>query len=207
MAVSVNRNTKELRYGRSADGLAPAEWVIMRTYPIKPDDPNYPGDPDDPDARPIVKEPDGIQDIRDLVDAKVPNRYWDIDETDPKEPRFAEMDQAGKDAADTAAVVRDRQAMRAKLRNGVNAYLANKYPDAESQQLLEVLSVAQGKPDRQAMIRSVFTWKESVLAAAVDKLDEINAAPFPMRVAPLDLAAFDATDPQVTIKAVIRTTT
>lgn len=180
MAIGIERNTKAFVYGRPASKFGPGDWLVLTN------------------EHPLAKT-----DVHGLVVANVHPRYWKLDESNPAVPRVSEMSAPEKAAADAALVASDRAKLRRKTRDDVVGYLESKYPSAESQQLLELLSVAQGKPNRQALIRSVFTWKESVLAAGVAHIDVINADPEPLKVAPIDFAPFDASDPGVTIKQVL----
>lgn len=146
-----------------------------------------------------------IAQAKALAGANVLPRYWSVDDSDadPANWTVTEADQATKDAIDTAEAASDRQRLRARLKAKTRAYLDNAFSQDDSFYYLELYAISGGKPNRRAMIESVWTWKESVLDAVIAKFNEYGSAAHPIRVAPLDFSTFDGSKPSVNLKKVI----
>lgn len=181
IAKSLLNGTRRVLPSADTSQLNPADWFILRR-----------------------SAQNAIAQAKALA-GNVPPRYWVVDDSDadPANWTVTEGDQAVKDAVDGAEAATDRQRLRARLKAQTRAYLENAFPQDDVFYYLEIYAISEGKPNRRALIQSVWTWKESVLDAVITKFNEYGSAQFPIRVVPLDFSAFDASKPNVNLKKVI----
>lgn len=188
MAIAIHKITKEVKLRANTPDFPTVDWFIFRRISVA-----------------------AIAQINALIAGGIPSRYWNVDQSnlDPALWTVTEQNAAGKLATDTANAVTDRPPLRKNARNTLSNYLEKRYDDGLIQNFLVLASDAQGsKPNRLALIKTVFAWQATVMQALDTYIDSINAAPAPIQLAPFNPAAtFNATDPNVSLKNVLNLTT
>lgn len=184
MAVGINKVTKQIIRKHTPE-LPLVDWFVVtdRTEAVR-----------------VVTQASA------LMNANVPNKYWNVTGVEPNRD-IVEMTVPQKDAVDAAKAVSDRLNLKNALKEAARGYLENRYPADDVSYYLELFANGTGKPVRRALIASIWTWKETVLSAVIAKFNEYTASATPSQVAPLNFAAFNASDPNVNLKQVIETIT
>jgi len=158
-----------------------------------------------------------IYELDDAVtDEKFPAEDWEFDITVDFEAlsgvpyhyreivggALVEMDQAGKDAVDAAALADWKAQCKANLALECKVYIESKCP-AHNQNTLNGLYV-EAATNRKAHIKELWDWIETVIAYNQGKQDDIAEAADESAASAItqDFAAYDATWPNVTIASV-----
>lgn len=175
MADVLNKTTKELLKSVNTPDYSSATWFIMGRAQAT--------------ARAQVAA---------LQVALVPNRYWKID---TNAETVVEMSSGEKDTVDTANAAADRLTLIPTVRAQAEAYLNTRYDADIATRMMELW--AAGNAGRKAAVATVIAWKDTVLVATEAKVTAYNGSSMPIRVAALDFSTFNATDPVVTIAAIL----
>lgn len=202
--IGVNRITKQYIIGRDEDVIPPADlvnWIILRPRPVVPE----------PPTGPEMENPPGVAEVLALHNANVPSRHWNIDESDPANVHFTEMNAAQKAAVENALLAQHKKGAKQKLSRDYLGYLdAKGYTEGNQAFLLSLLQEARvdGLVNREAHLTLFKVWIFNVYAGARDTLDAINAAADKAALdaaMAYDLAAlFDATKPAVSTASALK---
>lgn len=186
MAIGINRDTKQVLYGKAPNKIPAGNWLIVTDGSLP-----------------------FCSDVRGLIDLGVPSKYWKVDESVPSDPRVTEMTPAEKTVVNDASVPGMKAEVVRRLRADCNAYLERQgFDNYTLQRWMILLSRfrANSQAAKVAYCVPIETWVSQVtqhlgvVEASIRSSGSMGA--LQAAYASRDFAQFTATKPNVDLSSI-----